>query len=259
MSAVIVERRRGAVLLTLNRPHCHNAFDRALVEQFGEVGEALQQDLDHRAVVVTGQGSRAFCAGADLKERRGMSEDEVRGLILRYRTAFGWLDAHPRPVIAALNGICLGGGLEIALMCDLRVATDSATLGLPETTIAVIPGAGGTQRLPRIVGEAKAKELVLLGTRLSASEGLSLGLVNRVLPSGADFIDQTLDYITPILEGPPVALSAALEAIDAARDLTLEAGLKRESELYEKCLVTDDRREALAAFAEKRRPLFRGR
>jgi enoyl-CoA hydratase/carnithine racemase len=162
-------------------------------------------------------------------------------------------------VVAAINGVALGGGLEIALLCDLRVAAEHARLGLPETTLGVIPGAGGTQRLPRLVGEARAKELVLLGTPVTASYALAIGLVNRVTPSGTHVLDDTLDWLRPAVEGAPIAQRAALAAIDAARSPDLEEGLRRELELYDECLTSEDRRQALVAFAEKRRPVFRGR
>ena len=160
--------------------------------------------------------------------------------------------------MAALNGAALGGGLELALACDLRVAAAHAVLGLPETSLGIIPGAGGTQRLPRLVGYARALELILLGQRLSAEEALALGLVNRVTPAGTAVLDDTLAWLAPLLEGSPIAMRAALEAVRAATTLPLDAGLDAERRAYEACLTSDDRREALRAFAEKRPPVFRG-
>jgi methylglutaconyl-CoA hydratase len=188
-----------------------------------------------------------------------MTENDVRVQVELYRSELGPLDRSPKPVVAAINGAALGGGLELALCCDLRVAVDSAQLGLPETTLGIIPGAGGTQRLPRVVGEARAKEMILLGRRLTAHEALAWGLVNRVTPAGKSVVDDAVEWIRPIAEGAPIAQGAALEAIDRALDVTLELGLELEKVSYDKTIVSEDRREALTAFAEKRKPRFQGR
>jgi enoyl-CoA hydratase/carnithine racemase len=259
MPSVTVSRRGRAVVATIDRPDRMNALDRATVSEIGRLGSELSRDSSVGAVVLTGSGDRAFCAGADLKERAGMTDDEVRSMLGQYRTDFAWLWSSPFPVVAALNGAALGGGLELALACDLRVAADHATLGLPETSLAIIPAAGGTQRLPRLVGTAKALELVLLGTRLSAAEALALGIVNRVTPAGTDVVDDALAWLEPVLNGAPIAVRAALEAVRAATALPLDAGLEAERRAYEACLVSEDRKEALAAFRVKRKPVFRGR
>jgi len=183
----------------------------------------------------------------------------VRVQVGLYRTELGPLDRCPKPVVAALNGAALGGGLELALCCDLRVAAAHAQLGLPETSLGIIPGAGGTQRLPRIVGEARAKEMILLARRLTADEALAWGLVNRVTPAGKSVVEDALEWIRPIAEGAPVAQAAALEAIDRSFDAALELGLELERVSYDRTIVSEDRREALAAFAEKRKPRFEGK
>jgi enoyl-CoA hydratase/carnithine racemase len=210
-------------------------------------------------VIVTGAGDKAFCAGADLKERAGLSQDEVRELLLAYESELGWLETIDVPTLAAINGAALGGGLELALLCDLRIAAQHAVLGLPETSLGVIPGAGGTQRLPRLLGEARAKELILRAARLSASEGLILGLVNQVLPKSEDFLLEVMAWAEPILTGAPLAIRAAVQATRGAATRDLREGLALERAAYERCLASEDRREALAAFAEKRKPVFRGR
>jgi enoyl-CoA hydratase/carnithine racemase len=209
--------------------------------------------------VVTGSGDKAFCAGADLKERQGMSTDEVRVQVGLYRSELGILDRSPKPVVAAINGVAFGGGLEVALICDLRVAAPHAELGLPETTLAIIPGAGGTQRLPRIVGEARAKEMILLGRRLGAAEALAWGLVNRVSPAGTPVLDDTIAWIEPIATGAPIAQASALLAIEDAYEVPLERGLELERARYDETLRSEDRLEALRAFAEKRKPVYKGR
>jgi methylglutaconyl-CoA hydratase len=259
LSSLALERRGPAAIVTLNRPDRRNALDRATVSELGRVGRELTEDAGVRACVLTGAGDRAFCAGADLKEREGMTEDEVRRMLDLYRSELAWLGSAPFPVVAALNGAALGGGLELALTCDLRVAAAHAVLGLPETSLAIIPGAGGTQRLPRIVGVPRALELILLGRRLNAEEALGVGLVNRVVPAGSDLLEDALGWLAPLLEGAPLAMRAALTAVRAATALPLDAGLDAEREAYERCLTSEDRREALRAFTEKRPPVFQGR
>ncbi len=256
---ILIERRDGAAVITLNRPDRMNALSRDMLLALGAARADIAADPTVRAIVLTAQGERAFCAGADLKERQGMSMDDVRGQLSLYRSELGWLDRSPIPVIAAINGVAFGGGLELALLCDLRVAGESAKLGLPETTLGIIPGAGGTQRLPRIVGEAKAKELILLGSRLTAREACAIGLVNRVTPSGVDVLEDTLEWIQPIRDGAPIAQGAALAAIDASFEMPLAHGLELERVFYDECLRSQDRVEALRAFAAKEKPQFRGK
>lgn len=260
MSGLVLFERQGHVaIVTLNRPERMNALSRELLLELGEVGRKLVQDPEIRAVVLTGAGDRAFCAGADLKERRDMSDEQIRRQLHLYESELGWLSAPHFPTIAAVNGVALGGGLELCLCCDLRIAVASAELGLPETSLGVIPAAGGTQRLVRLVGEARAKEMILLSQRLSAKQALAIGLVHRVVKNPAKLLAKTLEYIRPISEGAPIAARAALRAIAAAGDLPLSAGLAMERQCYESCLTSEDRKEALAAFAEKRPPNYLGK
>lgn len=254
-----VELRGRALVLTLDRPERMNALSRELIVALGDAARAAAEDDDVRAIVLTGAGDKAFCAGADLKERQGYSKDQVRQVLRLYRSEFGALDRSPKPVVAALNGVALGGGLELALVCDLRVAASHAVLALPETGLAIIPGAGGTQKLPRIVGEARAKELILTGRRLTAEEALAFGLVNRVAAPGQSALDAALELVAPIVGGAPIAQAAALDAIDASFDADLATGMQLEILAYERTLVSEDRDEALRAFADKRAPEYRGR
>src|SRR5262245_29921533 len=256
---VKIERRGPVGILTIDRADRRNALSRETLYAFGRLGKELVDDPSIRAIVVTGAGDKAFCAGADLKERQGMSTDDVRLQVGLYRSELGVLDTSPKPVIAAINGVAFGGGLELALVCDMRVAAPHAELALPETTLGIIPGAGGTQRLPRVVGEARAKEMILLGRKLTAAEALAWGLVNRVSPEGASVLDDVLQWIEPIATGAPVAQSAALRAVDASYETTLELGLELERVFYDETLRSEDRVEALRAFAEKRKPAFKGR
>jgi len=254
-----VDQHGSVAVWTIDRPDRMNALSRATVIALGQLARDAASNASIRAIVLCGAGGKAFCAGADLKERRGMTEDEVRAQLDLYRSELGAIDQSPKPVVAAIQGLALGGGLELALCCDLRIASHDAQLGLPETSIGIVPGAGGTQRLPRIVGEGRAREMVLLARRVSAQEALAWGLVNRVVPAGQNVVDEALQWIQPIADGAPVAQAAALEALDHALDERLEVGLAIERAAYEKTLVTEDRREALHAFAEKRKPVFRGR
>jgi methylglutaconyl-CoA hydratase len=257
--SIVVRTDRGAIaIITLNRPERSHALSREMLALLGSLVQRAADDPDVRAIVLTGSGNRVFCAGADLKERGGMSDDEVRAMLSSYRTEFGTIDRSPKPVLAAINGAALGGGLELALACDLRIAAPHAVLGLPETGLGIIPGAGGTQRLPRIIGEGRAKELVLLGRRLRAEEALAIGLVSRVSPEGISVLEDAIEYLRPIARGAPIAQRAALSAIDASYRVNLEDGLAMERACYDECLRSEDRHEALRALADKREPHFRG-
>ena len=256
---ISVEQRGTVAIWTVQRPDRMNSLSRDLLLALGQLARDVAKDPSVRVVVLTGSGEKAFCAGADLKERRGMSENDIRAQLDLYRSELGALDRCPKPVVAAINGVALGGGLELALVCDLRIAASHAELGLPETSLGIIPGAGGTQRLPRLVGEGRAKEMILLGRRRSAGEALGWGLVNRVTPPGVSVVDDALHWVGPLAAGAPLAQAAALHAIDRAFDVSLEVVLELEKVSYDKTLVSEERREALDAFAAKRAPTFRGR
>ncbi len=255
---VRVERRGAVEVWRICRPERRNALDRATVGRLAREAHRVRGERDVRAVVITGEGDKAFSAGADLKERRDMDETDVRAFLDLWRAAFGAIDRLPVPTVAAMGGVAFGGGFELALACDFRLAAEHAVVGLPEVTLAIVPGAGGTQRLTRLVGPAVAKELILFGRRLTAAEAHALGLLHRVVPAGEDVLEAALRFVEPLAEGAPVAIAAALEAIDAAADLPLDSGLEVERRVYERTLVTRDRLEALAAFREKRPPRYTG-
>jgi enoyl-CoA hydratase/carnithine racemase len=256
---VRLERQAAVAIVTIDRPERMNALSWATVERLGEIGRELASDPGVLVCIVTGAGDKAFCAGADLKERQGMSRGQVREMLNAYRTELGWLESSDFVSVAALNGAALGGGLELALTCDLRIAAPLVSLGLPETGLGIIPGAGGTQRLARLLGESRALDLVLTGRRIDASEALALGLVNRVAPSREQLVDSALAWLEPVAQGAPIAQRAALSAVRAARRLPLEQGLDYERSAYERCLESSDRDEALLALAEKRKPRFLGK
>ncbi len=258
VDGVRAEVRDELAIWTIARPDRSNALSRAVVRRLGALARAAHGHRNVRAVIITGEGDRAFCAGADLKERKDMSLDDVREFLPMYGLSFGAIDRLDKPVIAAINGVAFGGGLELALACDARVMAHDAKIGLTETSLGIIPGAGGTQRLPRLIGAARAKQMVLWAERIDAVEALKIGLVNRVAPAGESVLDLALSWASAFRTGAPLALGAALEALDAAAEMPLDAGLEFERRCYERTLMSRDRLEALEAFAAKRPPRFTG-
>ncbi len=256
---LVLEDRVGkSTVLTLNRPEVMNSFNFAMLSAFREKVERLHWDPEVRVIIVTGAGEKAFCAGADLKERASLGEDQVRQFIFTIRNLFTFIESMRKPVIAAVNGIALGGGTELALACDIRIASENATMGLTETRLAIIPGAGGTQRLPRIIGRGKAKELIFTGRRVDAREALEIGLLNKVTQPEA-LIETCLEMAAMICEAGPVAIMQAKYAINHGCEVDLHSGLAIESNAYWVTIPTEDRLEGLAAFREKRRPVYKGK
>ncbi len=244
-------------ILILNRPEMMNALSQNLLEEMLRHVQALADDSTLRAVVVTSATARAFCAGADLKERRTMNEDQVRQAVAQIRAVIEAVAALPMPTIAAVRGVALGGGLELALACDLRVVADTAVMGLTETRLAIIPGAGGTQRLTRLVGLSRAKDLIFTGRRVNGNEAFAVGLAEYVVPT-SEVEQMAVDLAAQIGEGGPVALRAAKRAIVSGVDLALSDALQVEISAYEEVIRTKDRLEGLQAFAEKRKPNYIG-
>jgi enoyl-CoA hydratase/carnithine racemase len=258
MQSVLRESRDGGVVAwTLDRPEALNAFNRPLLDALLAATTAAQQDRTLRAAILTGAGDKAFSAGADLKERRGMTREESQAFVALISRVFDAVARLPFPTIAAVNGVAFGGGLELALACDLRLVADTAKLGLTEVSVGIMPGAGGTQRLPRLIGPARAKELIFAARRVDAAEALVLGLANRVVPA-ADLADAAGALARDIAAQAPLAVRQAKHAIEAGLDLDLAAGLDIEQRAYAPLLDTQDRLEGLAAFAEKRPPRYRG-
>ncbi len=225
------------------------SLDRAL--------EGIERDRDVRCVVLTGTGDRAFCAGSDVKEFESLQGRVGEGKLLLEKAVYRRIARLPMPTIAAIQADALGGGLELALCCDLRVADERAKLGLPEVRLGVMPGSGGTQRLPRIVGVAKAKELILMGEIISASDALQIGLVNRVAAAG-EALDEAMKMAETIAERGPLAVREAKQALDLAGDMPLDEGLARELDASERIFASRDMLEGAQAFFEKRPPRFTG-
>lgn len=243
--------------IQLNRPDVLNCFDLETLNALGDTVDAIHTDKNVRVVIITGAGEKAFSAGADLKERKTLTDEEVRRNVKKIRDVFSAIDALPQPTIAAINGYALGGGLELALACDFRIAVTDTKLGLPETSMAIIPGAGGTQRLSRLIGEARALELVLTAAKLTSREALECGLLTKIVQSDK-LMETCEDFAGKILKNGPVAVQQAKYAIKNGMNTDLQTGLEIESKAYELTIPTKDRMEALNAFNEKRQPTFTG-
>lgn len=255
---LIVEEKNKAAVLTLNRPKVMNCLNFDLLLALRDEIERLQHRTDIRCLILTGAGDRAFCAGADLKERANLTQDQVKKFILTIRNLLTSIQNLTIPVISAVNGVALGGGTELALASDIRIASETATMGLTETRLAIIPGGGGTQRLPRIVGVAKAKELIFTGRRVDAAEALGIGLVNQTAPPEG-LMAACLEMAGMIAETGPIAVEMAKYAIDRGIETDLATGLAIESNAYRVTIPTEDRIEGLTAFREKRKPVYKGR
>jgi enoyl-CoA hydratase/carnithine racemase len=255
---LLVEEGDGVATLRLNRPEVMNSFNFALLYALKEQIDILRLKPDVRVIIITGSGQKAFCAGADLKERTTFNEIQVKEFIYTIRNLFTSIEFLNKPVIAAVNGVALGGGTELALACDIRVASMNASMGLTETRFAIIPGAGGTQRLPRLIGRGKAKELIFTGRRVEAEEALQIGLVNQICKQEV-LLDQCLKMAAMICETGPIAIEQAKYAINYGLETDLHTGLDIESNAYWVTIPTEDRLEGLAAFQEKRKPEYKGK
>ncbi|WP_300458819.1 enoyl-CoA hydratase-related protein [Desulfobacula sp.] len=255
---LLVEEKNQAVILTLNQPEKMNCFDFDLLHTFQDQVDALSYRKDVRAVIITGAGKKAFCVGADLKERATLSPDGVKKFVLTIRNLLTAIQNLPMPVICAVNGLALGGGTEFMCASDMRIASENASMALTETRLAVIPGAGGTQRLPRLIGVAKAKEMIFTGRRVDAKEALDIGLVNTVTTLDT-LMDECMRLVDMICETGPIAVEMAKYAIDKGIETDLATGLAIESNAYRVTIPTEDRIEGFTAFNEKRKPVYKGR
>ena len=242
--------------VTLNRPEALNAMSTQMFRDLLRAIQEIDQEPGIWAVVLTGAG-RTFCVGADLKERQTMTDADLRRRRLLAPRVVGALARAKRPVIAAVNGLALGGGFEIALCCDMIIAAETAKFALPETTLGVIPAGGGTQRLPRMIGPQRAKELIFTGRRITAHEAYNLGILNRVVPD-AELMPQVIALAEEITANAPTAVAQAKRAINASLSIGIDVGLEYEADAYQACIASPDRLEGLAAFREKRKPVYSG-
>lgn len=255
---VTVEVQDSVAVVVFTRAEAANALSVQMLQEINEALEAIHYDRSIRAVIVTGEGEKAFCAGADLKERKGMNEEETRKTIALIGKTVNHFESLAQPVIAAINGVAFGGGLELALACDIRMASTTAKIGLTETALGIIPGAGGTQRLPRLIGMGKAKELIYTARRLSAEEAYQYGIIEHIVEP-QDLLEQAKELAREIAENAPLSLIQAKTAINQGMQTDISTGLHIESLAYSRLLHTEDRLEGLKAFQEKRSPVYRGK
>jgi len=254
---ITVEKRGAVAVLTINRPDKLNALNRRVHQEGVAALDELKHDDSVRVVVLTGSGEKAFIAGADIKEFQDQTPVTQRDLF-HEKTLFNSIDTFPKPVIAMINGFCLGGGNELALACDLRICSENAKFSQPEINLGLIPGGGGTQRLTRLLGEGRAMEIMLSGDMIDAQTAYNFGLVNHVHPA-AELEGKTIELANKIAEKAPIALQLAKEAVKFASRSNLDEGLRREVDLFALCFSTEDKKEGVAAFLEKRKPVFKGK
>ncbi|HJV30908.1 MAG TPA: enoyl-CoA hydratase-related protein [Bacillales bacterium] len=261
MAAPLVkyEQMDGSIVkLTLNRSEAANALSSKLISDLTEALDDVTAQGDVRCIILTGAGEKAFCAGADLKERLAMTEEEVPLAVAKIGALTAKIAAMPIPVVAVLNGVAFGGGLEIALACDIRIASNSIQVGLTETGLGIIPGAGGTQRLPRLIGEGNAKNMILRAKRLSATEAYRIGLLQEIYPQD-ELETRSYQASREIARNAPIAIVQAKQAINDGMQVPLDEGLTIEKSCYQTTIATLDRVEGLRAFQEKRPPVYIGK
>ncbi|ULT58089.1 enoyl-CoA hydratase-related protein [Neobacillus drentensis] len=258
MDQVLLEIQNHIAVITINRAEALNAFNYDTLLELKQKIELICINQEVRAVIFTGAGEKAFSVGADLKERKHLTEEQVKRNLFKINEVFNDIDLLPQPTIAAINGFAFGGGMELALACDFRIAAQTAVMGLTETSLAIIPGAGGTQRLPRLVGQAKALELILTAKRLTANDADHYGLLTKVVDP-SNLLSECFSFCSKLLANGPVALQQAKFAIKNGMNTDLHTGLQIERKAYEVTLKTEDRIEALQAFSEKRKPNFKGK
>lgn len=252
-SNLIVEHQDQIACVTINRPKALNALNPATVTELKSTLKELENSSEAKVIIITGQGEKAFCAGGDIALMRTLNPVEAREIALAADALFQTIEDSPRVVIAAINGYALGGGCELAMACDLRVAAEGAQLGQPEIDLGIIPGWGGTQRLPRLIGSSRAKKMILTGERISAKQALEFGLVDQVSPD-AELLDATHTLAQSIASKPQAAINMIKQAINQGMQMDLDKAVRFESELFGMCFSTQDRQEGMDAFFEKRKP-----
>lgn len=255
---LLYEKDNGIAIVTINRPKALNALN---TEAFGELYQLFQDietDLDVRVVIITGSGDKSFIAGTDITSMVNLNPAEARVFASNARKACDLIYNTSKPVIAAVNGFALGGGCEVAMCADIRIASENARFGQPEITLGIIPGSGGTQRMVRLIGISRTKELVYTGSMIDAATALAIGLVNKVVPQ-ADLMSEAKEIANKISHNPGVALSLAKIAINSGENVDLTTGLDIELQSFAQCFATEDQKEGMKAFIEKRKPQYKNR
>lgn len=258
MTNILLRKENNIAYITINREEALNCFNYDTLHQLQQVVDAISIDPEVKVIIITGAGDRSFSAGADLKERKTLKESDVRRNVKAIRDVFNSIANLPQPTIAAVNGYAFGGGFELMIACDFSIAAEGVKMGLTETSWAIIPGAGGTQRLPRLVGEMRAKELIFTARKFTAEEGVQLGVVLKVVQI-ENLLNSCEQLANVIMKNGPVAIKQAKYAITQGMNTDLQTGLAIEFKAYELTIPTEDRMEALLAFSEKRNPVFLGK
>lgn len=252
---LLLEKDNGIGIITLNRPKALNALNAATIYEMDELLDIIAKDDSIQVVIVTGSGEKAFVAGADITEMKSMSAIEGRNWGKLAQAVFNKLENLPQPVIAAVNGFALGGGCELAMACDIRIASEKAKFGQPEVTLGITPGFGGTQRLPRLVGKGRAKELLFTGDMIDANEACRIGLANKVVAAG-ELLTAAKELAIKIMSRGPVAVQLCKAAVNEGLDMDLDSGIAYEAEVFALCFATVDQKEGMTAFVEKRKANF---
>lgn len=253
--AIVLEREEFIAILRFNRPNVLNTLNRQVFLEIISIFDEIQKEMAPKVVILTGSGDRAFIAGTDITEMENLSSLDAREFASLARRAIDSIENLDRPVIAAINGFALGGGCEVAIACDIRIASEKAKLGQPEINLGIIPGSGGTQRLPRLIGSSRAKRLIFTGELVDAKTALEIGLVDKVVPHD-QLIDEAKRMALSIASKPKVALALAKSAINRGLGLDLRTGLDYEIECFAQCFATSDQKEGMKAFLERRKALF---
>jgi enoyl-CoA hydratase len=255
---ILYEKKGSIAVVTFNRPRVSNALDTALIAELKEAFEDCRVDSTVRGVILTGAGDKAFASGADISELVNDTAVEAKGISRHGQAVTSLIENLGKPVIAAVNGFALGAGCELAMACTIRVAAETANLGLPEVKIGMMPGAGGSQRLPRLVGKGRALQIILTGETIDAQEAYRIGLVNEVVPN-ANLIARAEAILKQIISNAPIGVKFSIEAINKGLETSLTEGLLLEASLFASCFDTEDKKEGTSAFLERRVPKFRGR
>jgi enoyl-CoA hydratase len=255
---IIYEKKEEIAVITINRPHVLNALNRETLQEMKSAFMNVEMDENVKAVIITGSGQRAFCAGADLIEFRKLSPVEVYDFIHLGHKVFDLIENLDKPVIAAVNGVALGGGFELAMACDIVFASDQAKFGQSEVNLGIMPGWGGSQKLTRLVGVKKAKEMILLGSIINANEALNMKIVNKVVPTGK-LMDEAVTTAKEVASKSPTALKFIKKAVNTALETTLSQGITCEEALFMLLFNSEDAKEGISAFLEKRKPVWKGK